>query len=230
MARTYKYALRKDRIDRYSYNWGQHLFNLVVSESSDIKCLVMEAGLDPENGDLSDIDFRNIDLSHQDLSGWDLSNASFDNAIVTGTKFHGSRISALSIIKAKDWDNAEIDQDIRKDIETLSFFVTCALPISVLRLSGRLSYAMMSARIERLSELIKLSEADILGMPNIGRKSANEVQRALTRFGLKLNYDASQYSDHRIMDEFLMEVENSPVAPEILLQNLINRRTRQNLS
>ncbi len=59
-------------------------------------------------------------------------------------------------------------------------------PISTLDLSARAYFALRAENIQTLGDLIVLSESDLLRLPNLGRKSLNEVEASLAQKGLSL--------------------------------------------
>ena len=59
-------------------------------------------------------------------------------------------------------------------------------PVSVLSLSTRPNNCLRNAGIKTVGELIQKSEAELLKMKYIGRKSLIEIQTALAAMGLSL--------------------------------------------
>lgn len=60
--------------------------------------------------------------------------------------------------------------------------------------STRTSRALASDDVVYVGDLVQRTEADILRMPNLGRKSLNEIKSALRALGLRLGLDPSDWS------------------------------------
>ncbi|HOX40266.1 MAG TPA: DNA-directed RNA polymerase subunit alpha C-terminal domain-containing protein [Candidatus Brocadiia bacterium] len=59
-------------------------------------------------------------------------------------------------------------------------------PVSDLNLSGRSRRCMETMAIQRLGDLVKFKESDLLEVRNFGQTSINEIKRKLAQFGLAL--------------------------------------------
>jgi len=59
-------------------------------------------------------------------------------------------------------------------------------PLEDLELSGRTLNTLRASGMQTIRELVARSEQDLLRMPNFGKKSLDEIQQSLERFGLAL--------------------------------------------
>jgi DNA-directed RNA polymerase subunit alpha len=65
-------------------------------------------------------------------------------------------------------------------------------PIEELEFSVRANNCLKNNDIERVIDLVNLSEEDLLGFKNLGRKSLNEVKEGLKTFGLSLGMNVNE--------------------------------------
>lgn len=67
------------------------------------------------------------------------------------------------------------------------------LPISALKLTTRAENCLLSAHIdETLSDLVKMTEADLLKIRNLGKVSLEEIKKKLNNIGLRLGMKQKQ--------------------------------------
>jgi DNA-directed RNA polymerase subunit alpha len=68
------------------------------------------------------------------------------------------------------------------------------LPVSELELSVRSANCLKNANIEFVHQLVERSEAEMLKIKNLGRKSLNEIKDLMNDYGLSLGMDLTGYS------------------------------------
>jgi Bacterial RNA polymerase, alpha chain C terminal domain/Pentapeptide repeats (8 copies) len=177
------------------YDWAAAIAAIVSTNSNDFRELAAAAQLDPIAGDLSDADFSGLDLSGQNLGGWDLSNAKFANARLTLTELRNARLNPIEIVEAIDWEKAKLDDDVRAAAEEAAARRTGILDRKVddLEFSVRTSQVLRSAEIMHVGDLIQKSEAEILRLPNCGRKSLNEMKAMLLPYGLQFGSEVDNW-------------------------------------
>ena len=171
-----------------AYDWAQAVLELASDSSDDLNDLARSAGLDPITGDVSDIDLSDLDLSGQNLENWDLRNANFTNSILEGTKLRGAQLDPESIVLAREWEKADLDDDMRLRIELreLPYNRNLLRTVDELELSVRTSQCLQSIPCKRIGDLVLLSERDLLKVRNFGRKSLSEVKEMLGSMGMSL--------------------------------------------
>lgn len=89
----------------------------------------------------------------------------------------------------------------KKDIPYLSQLDVLLKPIEHLELSVRSSNCLKSAGIERIFELVRKSEDELLKTKNFGRKSLAEIKETLTNLKLGLSLDLHPKLVERIENE-----------------------------
>lgn len=178
------------------YDWASAIAAIVSTHSNDFRELAAIARLDPIAGDLSDVDFSGLDLSGQNLGGWDLSNAKFANACLNQTELRNARLNPIEIVEAVDWEKAKLDDDVRAAAQEAAAqrFEILDRKIADLELSVRTTQVLLNAEVMHLGDLIQKSEAEILRLPNAGRKSLNEIKEMLLTFGLRLGSEVSNWT------------------------------------
>lgn len=62
--------------------------------------------------------------------------------------------------------------------------------IDDIEFSVRTHHALINANIDLISELVQKTEAELLRIPNLGRKSLNEIKEVLNYMGLRLGYSS----------------------------------------
>ncbi|MGY3451943.1 hypothetical protein ACVILH_004285 [Bradyrhizobium sp. USDA 4353] len=81
----------------------------------------------------------------------------------------------------------------RSKIEDLPFNPTLLKIVDELELSMRTAYGLKNQEIVYLGDLVQKSEADMLRLPNFGRKSLNEIKEVLAQLGLQLGVDVPSW-------------------------------------
>jgi len=89
----------------------------------------------------------------------------------------------------------------KKEIPFLSQLDVLLKPIEHLELSVRSSNCLKSAGIERIFELVRKTEEELLKTKNFGRKSLAEIKETLTNLNLGLNLDLHPKLLERIQSE-----------------------------
>jgi hypothetical protein len=181
--------------DEPKYDWAAAIAAIVSTSSGDFRDLAAAAQLDPIAGDLSDADFSGLDLSGQNLNGWDLSNAKFANARLNQTELRNARVNPVEIIEAIDWEKASLDDNVRAVAQEAAARRTGILDRKVddLEFSVRTSQVLRNAEIMHVGDLIQRSEAEILRLPNCGRKSLTEMKAMLFPFGLQFGSELGNW-------------------------------------
>jgi DNA-directed RNA polymerase subunit alpha len=73
-------------------------------------------------------------------------------------------------------------------------------PIEELELSVRSHNCLLNAGIKRVIELVNVSEEDLLGIKNFGRKSLNEVKDSMKAFGISFSMNISEEDVKRALE------------------------------
>ena len=61
--------------------------------------------------------------------------------------------------------------------------------VGELQLSVRTADCLRLNNIVRIGDLVRMSEAELLRMPNLGRRSLNEIKEVLVTIGLRLGME-----------------------------------------
>jgi DNA-directed RNA polymerase subunit alpha len=93
----------------------------------------------------------------------------------------------------------------KKEIPYLSQLDVLLKPIEHLELSVRSSNCLKSAGIERIFELVRKTEDELLKTKNFGRKSLAEIKETLTNLNLGLNLDLHPKLMEKIQSELQEE-------------------------
>lgn len=93
----------------------------------------------------------------------------------------------------------------KKEIPYFSQLDVLLKPIEHLELSVRSSNCLKSAGIERIYELVRKTEDELLKTKNFGRKSLAEIKETLTNLNLGLNLDLHPKLVERIQNELQEE-------------------------
>ncbi len=93
----------------------------------------------------------------------------------------------------------------KKEIPYLSQLDVLLKPIEHLELSVRSSNCLKSAGIERIFELVRKTEDELLKTKNFGRKSLAEIKETLTNLNLGLNLDLHPKLVEKIQSELQEE-------------------------
>jgi uncharacterized protein YjbI with pentapeptide repeats len=170
--------------DEKSYDWAKAMLSLAVTESQDLNDLAAAAQLDPAAGDLSSVDLSDIDLSGQNLSGWDLSNANFNRANIKQTNLQNALIDPWEVVNAENWEEAILDAKVRELLNKFNRNLLRRIYDLELELSARSYNSLRLAGVKLIGDLVKMTEAELLRIPNFGRKSLNETKELLAQMGL----------------------------------------------
>ena len=77
--------------------------------------------------------------------------------------------------------------------------------IQTLNLTARSQNNLLSENIRLVSQLTKFSERELLKIPNMGRKSINEIKQQLDKFGFRLSEDTKISSRIMARDATLLD-------------------------
>jgi hypothetical protein len=183
------------------YDWAQALFALANSSSSNLGDLAKAACLDPHADDLADVDLTDLDLSGQDLSGWNLKYAKFANAKLTGTKLRNATLNICELIQAVDWEGADLDEHVRSvatEFTNLPFNPHYLMEVSRLEFSTRIHNLLTNGNIVYLGDLAQKTEAEMLRIEGLGRKSLNEIKETLVQMGMHLGTEVGGWPPENI--------------------------------
>ena len=184
------------------YDWADAILSVVSAKSEKLVDLAKAAKLDPYSGDLSDIDLSNLDLSGQDFSGWDLCHAKFRNANLFSAELRGAKVDVSELIKAKEWRSAQLDDDVRglaEGIEGFGFNPDFLVRMQDLEFSVRATNCLKADNIVYVGDLVQKTEAEVLRMPNMGRKALNEIKQVLAQMGLHLGMEVHGWPPKNIV-------------------------------
>src|ERR1700741_158557 len=200
----------KNKAKKEPYDWAQAILSVASADTKDLGKLAKIARLDPATGDLSDIDLSDLDLSGEDLGGGDLRHAKLTNAKLTQTELRHAKLDVRQLIQASDWENAELDASVRKEamqlkrtldaISSLGFNPVLLKRLDELELSIRSANLLKNHNVVYIGDLIHMTEAEFLRVPNSGRKSLNEVKAMLAEIGLHLGMEAQGWPPENIED------------------------------
>lgn len=96
--------------------------------------------------------------------------------------------------------------------------------IFVLETELRARFCLHDNKIETISDITKYNEAELLRIPNLGRKSLNEIKRLLNRFNLSLK----GYEEDTIEQQITAAMKRADAAKEIY-RNAISEVKRLSL-
>lgn len=191
-----------------SYDWAQAVLSVAKTNSTDIGELAKAAALDPLAGDLSDVDLTDLDLSGQNFAGWDLRHAKLANAKLSQTELRGAKLDIRELIRATEWENAELDVDVRQKAMRLKEWMEVGLflgynPVLLmkadeLQLSVRSTNLLKNDNIVYLGDLIQKTEAEFRRTPNVTRKSLNEIKAVLAEMGLHLGMEVPGWPPEKV--------------------------------
>lgn len=92
----------------------------------------------------------------------------------------------------KELENIKRELEMLREVidkRTSKFFIK---DIDELELTIRTRNCLENMDIKYIGELVKLSRSQLLAVPNLGRKSLNEIEERLNEMGLFLGMDVSQ--------------------------------------
>lgn len=165
------------------------IVGVMQCDSGVFKDLISAGGLDPERGEISDIDLSDVDLSGQDLSNLDLSEACFENTGLNQTDLRDAKVDQIEIQFSKDYTNAKIDQPLLKKIEATRIETVLLMPITDGDFSIRTQKCLEGEAINFFGQLVQLKERELLHIPNFGRKSLSELRKAFVSMELSFEME-----------------------------------------
>lgn len=193
----------KDKF-REPFDWAHAIYELAHDQSDTIDGILKAADLNPQAGDLADINLSQLDLSDQDLSGWDLSGANLADTIIRGTNLRGAKIEPRALLKARDWWQAELDDELRREATRLSkepeleFNAALLKKVDELELSLKAVNGLLSDNLVYIGDLVQKTEPEMLRTPNFGRKALNEVKEVLAMMGLHFGMEIPNWPPENI--------------------------------
>jgi DNA-directed RNA polymerase subunit alpha len=97
-------------------------------------------------------------------------------------------------------------ESAREEKEDLPFARNLLRRVEELELSVRSANCLKNANIVYIGDLVRLTEQKLLGTPNFGRKSLNEIKQVLTEMGLALGLDVPGWPPENI-DELARKLD-----------------------
>lgn len=97
-------------------------------------------------------------------------------------------------------------ESAREEKEDLPFARNLLRRVEELELSVRSANCLKNANIVYIGDLVRLTEQKLLGTPNFGRKSLNEIKQVLTEMGLSLGLDVPGWPPENI-DELARKLD-----------------------
>jgi DNA-directed RNA polymerase subunit alpha len=94
----------------------------------------------------------------------------------------------------------ESEGDEKEKLEELPFDPVLLKKVNELELTVRSYNCLKSANIVYIGDLVIKTEAEMLKMPNFGRKSLNEIKEILSRFSLRFGMDVVGWPPENIED------------------------------
>ncbi|MCC2646043.1 MAG: rpoA [Rickettsiaceae bacterium] len=94
----------------------------------------------------------------------------------------------------------ETEDDKKEKLEELPFDPVLLKKVNELELTVRSYNCLKSANIVYIGDLVIKTEAEMLKMPNFGRKSLNEIKEILSRFSLRFGMDVVGWPPENIED------------------------------
>ncbi|MDF2965568.1 MAG: rpoA [Rickettsiaceae bacterium] len=94
----------------------------------------------------------------------------------------------------------ETEDDKKEKLEELPFDPVLLKKVNELELTVRSYNCLKSANIVYIGDLVIKTEAEMLKMPNFGRKSLNEIKEILSRFSLRFGMDVASWPPENIED------------------------------
>ena len=182
-------------------DWAQAFVKLANTKSCDFGELAKAADLDPRSEDLSDIDLSELDLSGQDLSGWNLKYAKLTRTKLTGTKLRDATLNISELIQAIDWQTADLDEKTRSmatELSELPFNPNFLIEISELGLTTRTRHLLEDENIVYVGDLVRKTEAEVLRIQGLGRKSLNDIKEQLVQRGIHLGMEVEEWPPSNI--------------------------------
>ncbi len=88
----------------------------------------------------------------------------------------------------------------KEEVQELDFNVAMLKKVDELELSVRSANCLKNDNIVYIGDLIKKSEAEMLRMPNFGRKSLNEIKEFLAQMGLHLGMEVQSWPPDNIQE------------------------------
>ncbi|MBM3285485.1 MAG: DNA-directed RNA polymerase subunit alpha, partial [Candidatus Aminicenantes bacterium] len=146
---------------------------------------------------------KRIDYENLTLEIWTTGAISPPEALSQSAKILRDHLAIFLNIVDEPFEREPIIA--KKEIPFLSQLDVLLKPIEHMELSVRSSNCLKSAGIERIFELVRKTEEELLKTKNFGRKSLAEIKETLTNLNLGLNLDLHPKLLERIQSELQEE-------------------------
>jgi DNA-directed RNA polymerase subunit alpha len=148
---------------------------------------------------------KRIDYENLTLEIWTTSAISPQEALSQSAKIMRDHLAIFLNIVDEPLEKEPIIA--KKEIPYITQLDVLLKPIEHLELSVRSSNCLKAAGIERIFELVRKTEEELLKTKNFGRKSLAEIKETLTNLNLGLNLDLHPKLLERIQAEIQAEMK-----------------------
>ncbi len=148
---------------------------------------------------------KRIDYENLTLEIWTTSAISPQEALSQSAKIMRDHLAIFLNIVDEPLEKEPIIA--KKEIPHITQLDVLLKPIEHLELSVRSSNCLKAAGIERIFELVRKTEEELLKTKNFGRKSLAEIKETLTNLNLGLNLDLHPKLLERIQAEIQAEMK-----------------------
>jgi DNA-directed RNA polymerase subunit alpha len=153
---------------------------------------------------------KRIDYENLSLEIWTTSAISPQEALSQSAKIMRDHLAIFLNIVDEPLEKEPIIA--KKEIPHITQLDVLLKPIEHLELSVRSSNCLKAAGIDRIFELVRKTEDELLKTKNFGRKSLAEIKETLTNLNLGLNLDLHPKLLERIQAEIQAEMKRKEFA------------------